>query len=184
MSASAVERALARVLLWGGLLGVSLMLLGLALYAGQGHSHEREVMRVVQKREAGRAADVFTSLAEVGRALRQRPPDALAIATLGLLCLLATPVAGVAVSAVWFWRERDRRYALISAVVLAMLLVSLAFVAGSNPVGRAKHSRAYGPSPVGPCRSCYSFGTSAISMRRFLARPSTVELSATGLNSP
>jgi uncharacterized membrane protein len=183
MSASAVERAVARVLLWGGLLSVSLMLLGLALYAGQGHSHVREVMRVVQKREAGHAADVFTSLAEVGRALRQRPPDALAIATLGLLCLLATPVVGVAVSAVWFWRERDRRYALISAVVLAMLLVSLAFVAGS-PVGRAKHPRAYGRSPVGPCRSCYSFGTSAISMRRFLARPSTVELSATGLNSP
>jgi len=184
MSSSSVERAVARVLLWGGLLSVSLMLLGLALYAGQGHSHVREVMRVVQNREAGRAADVFTSLAEVGRALRQRPPDALAIATLGLLCLLATPVAGVAVSAIRFWRERDRRYALISAVVLAMLLVSLAFVAGSNPVGRAKNSRAYGRSPVGPCRSCYSFGTSAISMRRFLARPSTVELSATGLYSP
>jgi|SoiMethySBSTD1v2_1073268.scaffolds.fasta_scaffold01148_22 uncharacterized membrane protein len=184
MSPSAVERAVARVLLWGGLLSVSLMLLGLALYAGQGHSHVREVMRVVQNRAAGRAVDVFTSLGEVCRALRQRPPDALAIATLGLLCLLATPVVGVAVSAVWFWRERDRRYALISAVVLAMLLVSLAFVAGSNPVGWSKHSRAYGPSSVGPCRSSYSFGTSAISMRRFLARPSTVALSATGLYSP
>ena len=31
MSPSAVERAVARVLLWGGLLSVSLMLLGLAL---------------------------------------------------------------------------------------------------------------------------------------------------------
>jgi uncharacterized membrane protein len=187
MSASAVERAVARVLLWGGLLSVFLMLLGLALYAGQAHSHVREAMRIVQNREAGRAVDVFTSLAEVSRALRQRPPEALAIATLGLLCLLATPVVGVSVAAVSFWREHDRRYALISAVVLAMLLVSLAFVAGSNPVGRSKNSGAYGPSSVGPCRSCassYSLGTSAISMRRFLARPSTVALSATGLYSP
>lgn len=185
MSASAVERAVARVLLWGGLLSVFLMLLGLALYAGQAHSHVREVMRIVQNREAGRAVDVFTSLAEVSRALRQRPPEALAIATLGLLCLLATPVVGVSVAAVSFWREHDRRYALISAVVLAMLLVSLAFVAGSNP--RSKNSGAYRPSSVGPCRSCassYSLGTSAISMRRFLARPSTVALSATGLYSP
>jgi uncharacterized membrane protein len=90
-----------------------------------------EAVRVVQHREAGRAIDVFTSLADVGQALRHRPPDGLAIATLGLLSLLATPVAGVAVGAVWFWRERDRRYALISAVVLAMLLVSLVLVGGA-----------------------------------------------------
>lgn len=135
MSSSAVERAVARVLLWGGLVSVCLMIVGFVAYVEQGHPHVREVVRVVQNREAGGAVDVFTSLADVGRALRQRPPDALAIVTLGLLCLMATPVAGVAVATVWFWRESDQRYGLISGVVLAMLLVSLVLVGGGliNP---------------------------------------------------
>lgn len=127
-SAAAVERAVARILLWGGLLSVALMLSGLAVYAAQGRPRVREAVRVVQNRQAGRAVDVFTSLSDVGRALCQQPPDALAIAALGLLCLLATPVAGVAVATVWFWRQRDRSYAFISAVVLAMLLLSLVLV--------------------------------------------------------
>jgi hypothetical protein len=80
---------------------------------------------VVQSLQAGRAVDVFTSLSEVWRGLRHQPPDGLAIAVLGLLRLIATPVAGVAVATVWFWQQRDRPYALISAVVLAMLLLSL-----------------------------------------------------------
>jgi uncharacterized membrane protein len=132
MSASAVERAVARILLCGGLFSVSLMVVGLLSYAGQNHPDVGAVMRVVQHREAGGSVDVFTSLADLSRALRRWPPDALAIATLGLLCLLATPVAGVGVATVWFWRERDRRYALISAVVLAMLLVSLALTGAGS----------------------------------------------------
>lgn len=130
MSVKAVERAVARVLLCGGLLSVSIMLIGLTVYAAQGHPHVREAVRVVQNREVGRAVDVFTSLADVGRGLRQRPPDALAIATLGLLCLLTTPLAGVAVATVYLWQENDRTTALISAGVLAMLLVSVALAVG------------------------------------------------------
>jgi uncharacterized membrane protein len=63
--------------------------------------------------------------------LRHQPPDGLAFAVLGLLCLIATPVAGVAIATVWFWQQRDRPYALISAVVLAMLLLSLVLTAGA-----------------------------------------------------
>jgi uncharacterized membrane protein len=128
---AAVERAVARILLWGGLLSAALMLSGLAVYAAQGHPRVQEAVRVVQNRQAGRAVDVFTSLSDVRRALRQQPPDALAIATLGLLCLLATPVAGVAVAIAWFWRQHDWPYALIGAVVLSMLLLSLVLVGGA-----------------------------------------------------
>jgi uncharacterized membrane protein len=45
---------------------------------------------------------------------------------LGLLLLVATPIARVALSLVAFMRQRDRRYVLITAIVLAILLFSLA----------------------------------------------------------
>ncbi len=51
-----------------------------------------------------------------------------AIAQLGLLVLLATPVLRVATSAVAFAFEGDRLYALISALVLAILLTSIFLV--------------------------------------------------------
>jgi len=126
----AVERVIARLLMLGGLLSVSQVLAGLVVYAAQGHPEAREMVRVVHNREAGRAVDVFTSLGDVRRALAQRPPDPLAVTALGLVCLLATPVLGVAAAGVGFWRAGDREYALIAGVVLAMLLLSFALAAG------------------------------------------------------
>ena len=126
----AVERVIARLLMLGGLLSVSLVLAGLVVYAAQGHPEAREMVRVVHNREAGRAVDVFTSLGDVRRALAQRPPDPLAVTALGLVCLLATPVLGVAAAGVGFWRAGDREYTLIAGVVLAMLLLSFALAAG------------------------------------------------------
>ena len=45
--------------------------------------------------------------------------------TLGLLVLMATPVMRVAVSVLAFIHHRDRTYALITAAVLCLLLLSL-----------------------------------------------------------
>jgi uncharacterized membrane protein len=53
-----------------------------------------------------------------------------AIVTLGLLLLIATPVARVAVSIAVFVIERDRLYVIITAVVLSLLLLS--FVLGAS----------------------------------------------------
>jgi uncharacterized membrane protein len=53
-----------------------------------------------------------------------------AIITLGLLLLIATPVARVAVSIAVFVIERDRLYVVITTVVLGLLLLS--FVLGAN----------------------------------------------------
>ncbi|BCL78743.1 DUF1634 and TauE domain-containing protein [Ktedonobacteria bacterium brp13] len=47
------------------------------------------------------------------------------IITLGLLCLIATPVLRVAVSIVTFVVERDRKYIIITCIVLAILLFSI-----------------------------------------------------------
>ena len=46
---------------------------------------------------------------------------------LGLLVLIATPVARVLFSVIAFWMERDFLYVTISALVLAVLLYSLFF---------------------------------------------------------
>lgn len=51
--------------------------------------------------------------------------QAEAIIQLGLLLLIATPIARVALSLVGFLLERDRRYVAITTLVLAILLVSL-----------------------------------------------------------
>ena len=49
-----------------------------------------------------------------------------AIVTLGLLVLIATPVLRVAASVVLFALQKDWTYALITAIVLSLLLLSLA----------------------------------------------------------
>jgi uncharacterized membrane protein len=51
--------------------------------------------------------------------------EPLAIAQLGLLALLATPVVRVAASVVAFASEGDRLYTAITAIVLAILLASI-----------------------------------------------------------
>ena len=48
-----------------------------------------------------------------------------ALMQLGLLLLIATPIARVALSLVGFAKEGDRRYVAITALVLALLLFSL-----------------------------------------------------------
>jgi uncharacterized membrane protein len=45
----------------------------------------------------------------------------------GILLLIATPVARVAFSLVGFALERDRTYVVITAIVLAVLIYSVAF---------------------------------------------------------
>jgi uncharacterized membrane protein len=127
---TAVERVVARTLKWGGLLSVSLVLGGLAVYSLEGAPTVAALAPSLHGRPGPAEVEVFTSLADIRRGLAQHPPDALAIAALGLACLLATPVTAVALAIPAFWREGDRQYAAIAAVVLGMLLVSLALAGG------------------------------------------------------
>jgi uncharacterized membrane protein len=128
---AAVERIAARVLWWGGLLSVALILGSLVAYVWQGQPHAQEIVRAVQDRGAGPGPDVFATPAAIRQALAHRPPDPLGVIAVGLLCLLATPVVGVALVIPAFWREGDRTYALIAAAVLAMLLVGFALSLGA-----------------------------------------------------
>jgi uncharacterized membrane protein len=51
--------------------------------------------------------------------------DSVAIMQLGLLLLVLTPIARVVTAAIGFLLERDRMYAVVSAIVLAILVFSL-----------------------------------------------------------
>jgi len=51
--------------------------------------------------------------------------DARGVVQLGLVLLIATPIARVAFSAVLFGFERDRTYVLVTLLVLSLLLKSL-----------------------------------------------------------
>lgn len=52
--------------------------------------------------------------------------DGQAVIVAGLLILILTPIVRVTVSLVGFARERDRTYVLITAAVLALLVLSFA----------------------------------------------------------
>lgn len=110
------ELIISNVLRGGVLLSATIIALGVILfYARAGASGHTPPDRPFP-----------SSLPAVGHGLAHGDP--LAIIALGLLLLLATPVVRVAVSIVAFALEGDRRYVLITSLVLLILLAS--FVLG------------------------------------------------------
>jgi uncharacterized membrane protein len=118
----AVEHLVARVLLVGGLLGLTLIALGLALYALHGGFHDH-VLALTRSAGAPAPPGVFVSLRQIVVGLRQWDP--LAIGAVGLVALMATPGVAVTLAIPGFVLARDGRFALIASLVLTMLLVSL-----------------------------------------------------------
>lgn len=55
------------------------------------------------------------------------PSNCRAVIQLGILLLIATPIARVAFSLVAFGLEHDRTYVVITTIVLAVLLYSISF---------------------------------------------------------
>jgi uncharacterized membrane protein len=102
-----IERMVSRVLGVGIAVSVALMLAGLVLglIGGEG------------------MPDHVVSLADLLPGLRDADPAAYL--SLGLLALVATPFVRVAGSIVAFARERDRRYVLVTAVVLAVMCLGV-----------------------------------------------------------
>ncbi|HTI15088.1 MAG TPA: TSUP family transporter [Dictyobacter sp.] len=81
------------------------------------------------------------SIPQLGTDLRQFQPEA--IITVGLLLLIATPVIRVAASIVTFAIEHDRKYVVITTLVLIILLISIFFVSSTDT---AQHYSAFGLS--------------------------------------
>jgi uncharacterized membrane protein len=113
-SADELRLVVARVLLVGVALSAALILAGFvtSLFVGWDGS-------LTGAARGGDPTDVG-ALAEGLRALRPQ-----AIAQLGLLTLILTPMARVAASLVLFAVERDPTYVLISTIVLVILVAGL-----------------------------------------------------------
>lgn len=111
------EKMLANLLRGGVLLAAAVVSLGAILFLARhgGEVHDYSVFR-------GEPADL--------RDPRRIGPHALELSgrgviQLGLLLLLATPVARVLLSAIGFVRQRDWLYVALTLTVLALLLASL-----------------------------------------------------------
>lgn len=103
-----VERTVRRVLLAGIVVAVGLMALGLVLGLLDARDLPTHVVPL---------ADLPAHLAAL---------DPAAYLSLGLLVLIATPFVRVAGSLVAFALGRDRRYVLVTAVVLVVMCLSVA----------------------------------------------------------
>ena len=102
-----IERMVSRVLVVGIAIAVVLMAVGLALGIADAEGLPSHVV----------------PLADLPEALGSLDPAAYL--SLGIIALIATPFVRVAGSIVAFARERDRRYVLVTALVLAVMCVSV-----------------------------------------------------------
>ena len=100
--------AAVKTLFWGFRLGAALLALGI-------------VVSLVKREPLGHEADPFADVIATVRA-----GYASGIIDLAILWFMLTPVATVIVVAATFWRLGDRRYALLSLVVLTILGASVA----------------------------------------------------------
>ena len=112
-----VERVIGVLLQAGVLASIAVALLGMALYLGQDGKHVAD-FRVFR----GEPFDLRSAAAIVRAAFGG---DRAAIIQLGVLILIATPVARVLLSLLAFARERDATYVLVTAIVLIVLLAGL-----------------------------------------------------------
>jgi uncharacterized membrane protein len=112
-----LERFISTLLRTGVLVSGSVVLAGGICYL-LGHGTERTAYRVYHEE----AAAYRSMRAIVGGAAHL---DCRAVIQFGLLLLIATPMARVALSLAAFAFERDRTYVVITIIVLAILLYGL-----------------------------------------------------------
>jgi uncharacterized membrane protein len=112
-----VARAVSRTLRGGLLLAALVAAIGGALYLVH-HGTD-----VVAYRDFKGEPEALRSIRGIFRGVAGG--GAQSIIQLGLVLLIATPIARVAFSLVGFYLEGDRRYVAITTLVLAILLFSL-----------------------------------------------------------
>ena len=112
-----VERVVATLLRAGVVLAAAVVLIGAVVYLYR-HGHEPAKMPVFE----GEPSDLESIHGIVRGAWHGRGRG---IIQLGLLLLIATPIARVIFSVYAFGRERDWTYVFVTLFVLAILLYSL-----------------------------------------------------------
>jgi uncharacterized membrane protein len=112
-----IEVILGNLLRAGVLLSAAVVLWGACIYLSR-HAHEPADYRVFR----GEPSDFRTIPGVIQSVINGRGRGLI---QLGLLLLIATPIARVAFSIVGFALERDRMYVAFTLIVLAILLYSL-----------------------------------------------------------
>ncbi|MGA2334217.1 MAG: DUF1634 domain-containing protein [Terriglobales bacterium] len=112
-----IEVILGNLLRSGVLLSAAVVFLGACVYLAH-HGHEPADYRIFR----GEPSEFRTIAGVVHSAFHGRGRGLI---QLGLLLLIATPIARVAFSIVGFGIERDRMYVAFTLIVLAILLFSL-----------------------------------------------------------
>jgi uncharacterized membrane protein len=113
-----MEEQLGRLLLAGVVASAAVLLVGGAVFLARHGAEPVPDRRAFAAQPAELSRPLGIARAALGGSGR-------AIIQLGLLLLIATPVARVAYSAAAFARRRDRAYTVIALVVLAVLLYGL-----------------------------------------------------------
>jgi len=129
-SSSRISDVIAIILRGGVYISGTILVVGLVAFLIQSPSSRGLVTQVL--RSSTVSPDIPTSFGAVGQGLRNG--SATAIIELGVLVLLATPVVRVAASIFLFLFEADWLYTALTAVVLALLLISI-FLLGAMGVG-------------------------------------------------
>lgn len=112
-----LETIIGNLLRTGVLLAAAIVLAGAGLYLAQHHSDRVNYHTFVAGPQSIRAVSAIVhSAAHL---------NSEGLIQLGLLLLIATPVARVVMAVVGFALERDRLYVVVSLIVLAVLLASL-----------------------------------------------------------
>jgi uncharacterized membrane protein len=114
-----MERIISILLRTGVILSAVIVLLGGACYLAR-HGNELPNYHVFEG-----APEEYRSVRAIVHAMG--PSNCRAIIQFGLLLLIATPIGRVAFSLVGFALERDRTYVVLTTIVLAVLIYSVAF---------------------------------------------------------
>ena len=116
-----IEIILGNLLRTGALISAAVVLVGACIYLLH-HAHEPADYRVFR----GEPSEYRTVAGVIQSVLNGRGRGrGQGLIQLGLLLLIATPIARVAFSVVGFAIERDRLYVAFTLIVLAILLYSL-----------------------------------------------------------
>lgn len=112
-----VDQIVGRLLQWGVIIAAAVLVVGFVTFL-VGHGHQPADFDTFRGEPQH-----LTALSGIVRGVRTL--DAPSIIQLGLVLLIATPVARVALTLIAFLIQRDRVYVLLSGAVLGILLYGL-----------------------------------------------------------
>lgn len=112
-----LESIMGNLLRIGVLLAAGLVTIGALVYLGQHYADHTSFHKFIEE-----SADLRTVAGIVKLAAHF---DSAGLIQFGLLLLIATPVARVVFAVIGFALERDKLYVAVSAIVLAILVISL-----------------------------------------------------------